>query len=215
MMITVTASVPRMSSSITDGWRALDRARALRWLGAADDECEPMLDVEMAAHYARMSNGNVHVLVPGKLLLCPAPAPLPHGQEWAQVTSTERAFGAGFLADLLSSSDLGASAVACVGRTGGSDAAAFAARGLDVHDLGLDPRRRALLRAVDRLLAVSRASPGAVALFFGGDGEALPGSVGTLVAAYLMVELGFCAEAAAAWIGMVCPALDARHAPLV
>ena len=71
MMITVPARIPWMSSSIADCWRALDRARALRWLGAADEECEPMLDVEMAAHYARMSsNGNVHVLVPGKLLLC-------------------------------------------------------------------------------------------------------------------------------------------------
>ncbi len=47
---------------------------------------------------------------------------------------------------------------------------------------------------------------------FGGDGEALPGSVGTLVAANLMVELGFCAEVLAAWIGMVCPALDAKRA---
>ena len=88
-----------------------------------------------------------------------------------------------------------------MGQTGGRDAAAFAVRGLNVHDLGLDPRQLALLRAVDRMpvIAVSRASPGAVALF-GGDGEEQPKPVGTQVAANLMRELGFCAAAAAAWI---------------
>ena len=203
------------STSIIGSWRALDRARALHWLGYADDVSEPMLDVDMAVHYARPSNGNVHVLVPDKLLLFPAPASLPDGQEWAQASAsrpTARVFSAGFLADLLL--DLGVSAVACVGQADGRDAAAFAARGLDVHDLGIDPRRPALLRAVDRLVAVSRASPGAVALF-GGDGDGLPEPVGTLVAAYLMVELGFCASAAAAWIRMLCPALDVEHASLL
>ena len=195
------------SDSVMDCWRALEHARALRWLGAADASSEPLYDVEMAAHYACPINGHVHVLVPGRLLLFPAPALLPAGQEWAQAPSsgsTARVFSAGFLADLLA--DLGVSSVACVGQTSGRDAAAFAARGLDVHDLGLDPRRPALLRAVDQLLTVSRASPGAVAVF-GGDGEALPKPVRTLVAACLMVELGFSAGAASAWIRMLCPAL--------
>jgi hypothetical protein len=202
----------RIAASIISSWRALDRARALHWLGCADDASEPMLDVDMAVHYARPSNGSVHVLVPGKLLLFPAPASLPDGQEWAEASAsrpTARVFSAGFLADLLL--DLGVSAVACVGQADGHDAAAFAARGLDVHDLGLDPRRPALLRAVDRLVAVSRASPGAVAVF-GVDGDGLPEPVGTLVAAYLMVEQGFSAAAAAAWIRMLCPALDVAHA---
>ena len=99
-----------------------------------------------------------------------------------------------------------------MGQTGGRDAAAFAVRGLNVHDLGLDPRQLALLRAVDRMIAVSRASPGAVALFGGAGGEQ-PEPVGTLVAAYLMLELGFCAASAAAWIRMLCPALVVAHPP--
>ena len=96
------------------------------------------------------------------------------------------------------------SAVACLGRTGESDAAAMSARGLDVHDLGLDPERPALLGAMDRLLAVSRAAPGAVAVFgYSGDAAA-----GTLAEAWLMAEHRFEAAAAAAWVRMVCPRLD-------
>jgi hypothetical protein len=119
---------------------------------------------------------------------------------------TVRHFSAAFLAALLS--DLGVSAVACLGRTGGSDAAALRAGGLDVHDLALDARRPALLGAMDRLLAVSRSAPGATALFpgHGCGGEALPECAGTLAAAWLMADFGFCGGAAAAWVGMVCPA---------
>jgi hypothetical protein len=203
-------------TAIVDCWAALHRGRALGWLGIADDDApEPALDVEMASHYALASNGGVHVLVPGKLLLFPAPAPLPADEAWADDVSeggrpTARRFSAAFLAALLS--DLGVSAAACLGRTGGSDAAALRAGGLDVHDLALDARRPALLGAMDRLLAVSRAAPGATALFpggGGGGGEGLPESAGTLAAAWLMSDFGSSGGAAGAWIRMLCPGLQA------
>ena len=202
-------------TAIVDCWAALHRARVLGWLGSADDdEREPTLDVEMASHYALACNGGVHVLVPGKLLLFPAPAPLPADEAWADASEpgrpTARRFSAAFLAALLS--DLGVSAVACLGRTGGSDAATLHASGLDVHELALDARRPALLGAMDRLLALSRSAPGATALFpggGGGGGEALPECAGTLAAAWLMTEYGFCGGEAAAWVRMVCPGLVA------
>ena len=199
-------------AAIVDCWTALHRARALGWLGATDnDASEPALDVEMASHYALDCNGGVHVLVPGKLLLFPAPAPLPTDQAWADTSEpgrpTARRFSAAFLAALLA--DLGVSAAACLGRTCGSDAAAWRAGGLDVHDLALDARRPALLGAMDRLLAVSRAAPGATALFpgHGGSGEELPECAGTLAAAWLMTDFGFGGGAAAAWVRMLCPGL--------
>jgi hypothetical protein len=200
-------------SAIIDCWTALHRGRVLGWLeGHSDDDTlEPTLDVEMASHYALACNGGVHVLVPGKLLLFPAPAPLPADQAWVDVSEpgrpTARRFSAAFLAALLV--DLGVSAVACLGRTDSSDAAALRAGGLDVHDLALDARRPALLGAMDRLLAVSRAAPGATALFPGDgcEGEALPESAGTLAAAWLMTGFGFSGGAAAAWVRMMCPGL--------
>ena len=207
--------LPPRRTAIVDCWAALHRARTLGWLGNADDEHEPALDVEMACHYALACNGGVHVLVPGKLLLFPSPGQLPADQAWVDVSEpgrpTARRFSAAFLAALLA--DLGVSAAACLGRTCGSDAAAWRAGGLDVHDLALDARRPALLGAMDRLLAVSRAAPGATALFPGRGcdadpaGEALPECAGTLAAAWLMTDFGFCSGAAAAWINMLCPGL--------
>ena len=59
--------------------------------------------------------------------------------------------------------DLDVAAVACLGRADGGDAAALEACGLDVHELGQDARRPALLPALDRLLSLKRAAaPGAV-----------------------------------------------------
>ncbi len=45
--------------AIVDHWTALHRARAIGWLGIADDddEHEPALDVETASHYALASKG--------------------------------------------------------------------------------------------------------------------------------------------------------------
>ena len=119
-----------------------------------------------------------------------------------------RGFSAGFLADLLSA--LHVSAVGCLGATGASDAAAFCARGIDVHDLRLDPQQPARLSAMDRLRAVTRAGPGAVALF-GGGGEGMAQEyVGTLATAWLVGEYGFGAGVAGAWVGMLYPALAAQ-----
>jgi hypothetical protein len=201
-------------------WKALHQAKAMKWLGEGegnDPENDPVFDVEMAAHYAQAANGNVHVLVPGKLLLFQTPQQVPSDKEcqWVDMSEPEqptvRRFSAAFLAELLS--DLGVSAVACLGRTCAADAAAFQARGLDVHDLGIDPRRPAVLRVMDRLLTISRAAPGAVAVFGGGGGggEVAPEYVGTIAAAWLTMDFGFDSAAAAAWVRMMLPVLAPRH----
>ena len=188
-------------------WSALQRARDLQWIGSQCDGAELGFDLELATHYALAANGGVHVLIPGKLLLAPPPAPLPDGQGWADVTEAGRPagrlFSAGFLADTLV--DLDVSAAAWLGRAGESDAAATRARGLDVHDLGLDARKPALLQAMDRLLAVSRAAPGAVAVMGDMDGD---GVVGTVAAAWMMADYGFGGDAAGAWLRLVCPSLS-------
>ena len=199
-------------SNLSDCWAALHRARDLTWLSVTNED-EAALDVEMASHYARECNGNIHVLVPGKLLLFPTPAVLPDGQSWADMNEpdrpTVRLFSAVFLAELLS--ELGASSVACLDRSTGSDAAAFHASGLDVHDLALDPRRPALLSAMDRLLAVARVAPGPTALFLGNDcAVARLEWVEVLACAWLMSGFGFGSGAAAAWVRMMCPALGLR-----
>ena len=207
-------------TDIVSCWKALDQAKGLEWLGVCDlkNELEPIFDVEMAAHYAQAANGNVHVLVPGKLLLFQTPHDLPSDQtcQWVDVCEpdqpTVRRFSAAFLAALLSELDV--SAVVCLGRTCDADAAAFQARGLDVHDLGIDPRRPAVLRVMDRLLSIARAAPGAVAVFGGGcgGGEVAPEYVWSIAASWLTMDFGFDSAAAAAWVRMVRPCSEAEGA---
>jgi hypothetical protein len=209
------ASLPQCTPNpypdIVDCWKALNRAKELKWLGVSDLENDVLFDVEMAAHYAQAANGNVHVLVPDKLLLFQTPQHRLHDQacQWVDVSQpdqpTVRFFSAAFLAELLA--DLDVSAVVCLGRTCDADAAAFRARGLDVHDLGINPRRPAVLRVMDRLFTIARAAPGAVAVFGGGcgGGEVAPDYVWTVAASWLETDFGFDAGAAAAWVRMVRP----------
>ena len=51
--------------------------------------------------------------------------------------------------------------MACPGRADDRDAVAFRESELHVHELGLDEGLAGLLGAMDQLLAVSRAAPGA------------------------------------------------------
>jgi hypothetical protein len=204
---------PNCISIISKSWKALELAKGLEWLFPPDDsESEINFDVEMHTHYADEVNGNIYTLVPGKLILFPTPAHLPDGQSWADVCEpggTVRRFTAPYLAELLA--DLDVSVVACLGQTSSASAAAFIACGLDVHDLCLDPRLPSLLSAIDRILALTRAAPGAVAIFCGGaGGKDWPAHVGTLAAAYLMSDFDFDAGSADAWLRMLCPLLAAR-----
>ena len=193
------------SSDFIDGLKALAHARELSWLGPDLDECT--FDVEMSAHYAKPCNGNIHPLVPGRLLLFPAPEPLPRDQGWIDVPGmpAERRFSAHYLADLLA--ELDASVAVFLTECPPGDERALLARGLDVHGLRLDPHRPSTLRAMDLLLTLARAAaPGAVAVCAAG-GPQLQELAGRLAAAFLVSDLGFDAAAAAAWLSMLCPAL--------
>ena len=202
-------------TEMKNGWSALSRAKQLAWLKSAKDEeheNHDIYDIEMCLHYANKANGNIHTVVPRKLLFFSSPHDFADSQSWIDITvpggSVERRFSPAYLADLLV--ELDASVVACLGECSADVAAAFEEQGLDVHDLKLDPRRPSLLRAMDQLLALARAAPGAVAVFCGDDAAfAWPGHVGTLAAAYLMSDFGFDAGAADAWVRMTCPQLCA------
>jgi hypothetical protein len=195
------------------GLGAISQAKKMFWIGAVDhaEPAGPAFDLDLRAHYASPVNGNVHILVPGKLVFFPTPRQLPGDQLWVDIGEpglpTERHFSAAFLADVLEDFDV--SVVVCLGESSGASATAFADRGLDVHDLRLDPSCPSLLGAMDRLLALTRAAPGAVAVF---PGEGLgweqgSGLAGRLGAACLTREYGFEAGEAGAWLQMACPAL--------
>jgi hypothetical protein len=207
-------------TSVQDCWSALYRARLLGWLDFPSDETqsrslhedEAAVEVEEMLHYADPANGSIHTVVPGKILCFPKPADLPPGKRWmdfqAGGAAAVRRFSAAFYADLFAELDV--SVAVCL-HTSDYDRAAFAEQGIEVEDLGLDPRSPHLLRAMDRFLALAAAAPGPVALHSGSpDGQ---GHLAALVLSFLASRLGFDPQSAVAWVRIAAPALLAAPAP--
>ena len=197
-----------------DCWSALSHAVRLGWISPPADQQddEPLEDLAEMLHYAHPANGNVHTVIPGKLLLFPTPddALDAEGADWSDTAGpdgrTDRSFSAGFAAALLR--DLGVSAVACLGRGSAATAAALARCGIESVDLGLAADGSSLLRGLDTLLSLAGGAPGAVAVHAGGGpggGRGWPGYAGTLVRAAVMSRAGLDEGAAGAWLRMACP----------
>ena len=122
-----------------------------------------------------------------------------------------RRFSPGFYASLLA--DLGVSAVACLGSGSPAASLAFSARGIATMDLAqaaplasASPCEAlaAIIRALDRLLALADAKPGVIAMHSGAE-AGWPEAVGTLAAAFLVRRLGFSGGGAVAWLHMAAP----------
>ncbi len=202
-----------LGSSVRACWRALSHARKLGWLHLArslDSIDDIPVEIEEMLHYASPINGDIHVVVPGKIICFPTPADLPDNQLWADSDAardgTIRRFSATFFADLFA--DLGVDVAVCLYMCA-YDRAAFLERGIEVEDLCMDPSSPHMLSALDRFLTLAAAAPGLVALQSGSDG---PGHLGALVLSYLTRRLGFDAESAVAWVRMIHPALLATPA---
>ena len=189
-------------------WRAIEQTVSLRWLVVPESNVQSMLDVEELEHYACRANGSLHMVVPGRMFFFPTPDDLPDGQQWADNVArsgaTIRRFSASFYAELFKVEELNVSMVACLGQGSEAAAAAFEARGVEAVDLGLAEDGSSLLRGLDRLLSLSWAVPGAVAVY-SGRGSEWPGYLETLVAAFLIRREGFDEGAARAWLRMVSP----------
>jgi hypothetical protein len=210
--------------SVHDCWRALSHARSLGWMhlfrdvemtpspASVQPDDETPVELEEMLHYASPLNGNVHAVVPGKILCFPTPATLPANHLWmdeeAAGRGLKRRFSAAFLADLLA--DLGVDVAVCL-HASAYDRAPFTAHNIEVEDLLADPAGPHMLRAIDRFLAVAAAAPGLIALHSGTPDD--PGLLGALVLSYLTRRLRFDPDSAVAWIAMVHPALLAA-APL-
>ena len=213
------------SITVLDCWSALHRVRNLGWLDFTTDgdiscgEASPMnsIDMDEYSHYTDPANGGLHTIVPGRLLLMPSPANLPDDRCWMD-TEDGRRFSPNFFADLLAS-EFHTALVVGLSHDGSAteyDASAFEERGIAVEDIPMgelgSPHH--LLAAADRLLALLRAAPGAVAVHVQGSGGRGGGSAGVLLATGLIRVFGFSAGEAAAWLRMACPPLHVPHAQL-
>ena len=199
--------------TVQDCWLALHFANKLGWIDLSDEIKPGMdllefgsLDVDAYAHYAEAANGGIVTVVPQAILFFPSPVDLPGNAEWMDsADGKQRHFSPAFYADLLLT-EFNVSTVMCVD-SGDSSWKAFADRGIVMEDMPLGDSVSDLLRALDRLLAVTQDSPGAVALHSRPDAAAAMGRAGALIAAYLARSAGIPPDAAIAWVGMVHPCL--------
>ena len=163
------------------------------------------IDMEEYVHYDSPLNGNMHVLVPEKLLVFNCPSDLQEGALWADFDGV-RYFSAAYYADIFG--DFGVSVVvrACEESAASAhyDVTPFIEKGIEVEDLPLDADCGVpTLSEIDRFLSLARHSPGAIAVH--GDADGL-GAAGTLIAAHLISAHRFRAKDAIAWVRMIHPA---------
>jgi hypothetical protein len=186
--------------------QAFERGKDLGWFVNPDSQDEPILDIEELAHYANVANGSLYLAVPGEILFFPTPENLLQDQDWIDIEPRDgrpaRLFSPTYYAALFH--DFGVSCVVCLGRTDPAVAAAFKARGIETEDLGMAADGSSLLRGLDRLLSLSRAAPGTLAVH-SGEGFEWPRYTATLAKAFMMSRLGFDEGSAGAWLGMTCP----------
>jgi hypothetical protein len=186
--------------------QAFERAKAIGWFVNSDSRDEPILDIQEFAHYSDIANGAVHLAMPSALIFFPTPSILHPDQDWIDVEPLDdrpaRLFSPTYYAALFH--DFSVWCVVCLGRTDPAVLAAFKARGIETEDLGMAADGSSLLRGLDRLLSLSRAAPGTLAVH-SGEGLEWPGYTATLAKAFMMSRLGFDEGSAGAWLGMTCP----------
>ena len=190
--------------TVFDCWSALHRSTELGWLDFSDEPSENSIDMQEHLHYAGVANGELHVVVPDKLLAFRTPTDLPDGRAWMDDSGTRR-FSPSYYADILSDFDVSVVLCCCGGTGSGSvlpyDASALEASGMGVEVISGGVQSGLLLAATDRVLTLARAAPGAIALHGAGAWEE-----GLLLSAYLIRLHGFTARQAIAWARMAHPA---------
>ena len=183
---------------LIDCWRGLAKGKAHGWIAYAPaGYMLGSIDIDEYRHYDSPLNGDLHEVVPGKLVALQGPVDL-GGRDYRDGAGGTRVFSPEYYAEILL--DMGVELVVRLNEAR-YDAASFEARGIRHLDLEFedctcppDAVAAAFLRAVS-------GARGAVAL----DCKAGLGRTGTLVALHLMRTHGFTAREAIGWLRVMRP----------
>ena len=145
-----TYSAPCFRLTLIDCWRALAKAKQLRWIGRPDaDGFCGMLDMREYVHNDDPLNGDLHEVVPDKLIAFVGPEDL-GADEYRDDARGRRRFSPSFYAALLQ--ERGATAVVRLNEPC-YDGRALADRGLDLIDLPFDDCTAPPARVAEAFLA--------------------------------------------------------------
>jgi cell division cycle 14 len=185
---------------LIDCWDAVARARQMGWLDFEDGS----FDVDEYDHYDDPCNADLHVVVPDKFIAMKGPKAMPRGMEWRDNAHNCREFSPEYLSDILDDFD-----VQLVVRLNSPEypAEAFVNRGIAVVDLYFEDCSTPPDEVILKFLLLAESHPGPLAVHC----KAGLGRTGTLIALYMMKNLGFTAREAIAWLRIARPGSVIGH----
>jgi cell division cycle 14 len=195
-----TFSPPDFGLRLIDCWAGLHRAMESSWLAPPTRQAPQTwgkIDIDEYAHYEDPLNGDLHEVVPGKLIAFKGPKDL-RGRVYTDDVHGHRTFSPTYYGDIFR--ELGVSTVVRLNEARYS-ARAFTDAGIEHHDLYFDDCTAPPKHVVERFFRILDAAPGLVAVHC----KAGLGRTGTLVALHLMRAHGFAAREAMGWLRVVRP----------
>jgi cell division cycle 14 len=194
-----TFSRPTFRLSLADCWRGLAKGMQCGWLRCPKPDCPWMwgdIDMDQYVHFEDPLNGDLHEVVPGKLVAFKGPHEL-GGLEYQDDLGGYRRFSASYYADVLL--DMGVSTVVRLNEPE-YDGASLG-KDIEVLDLFFEDCTSPPPRVAAAFLAAVDRADGLVAVHC----KAGLGRTGTLIALYLMRRHGFSAREAMGWLRIMRP----------